>query len=187
MEITDAQYKEFLADQQRLKTVEAENAKMSETAENTKIALKEGREAQAALKASNEELAAKLQAETTAKADLEAKVQEVETLKNAADKWNAHETATKEARKTGIEEMKTKLWEEFMTANAAFLDGLGDDKVELYLKSHVEALGTEKKTVIVGTDGKGGKPVTQTTEFDNAIKSGDYKTALANIPLPGAK
>lgn len=37
-----------------------------------------------------------------------------------------------------------------MTANAAFLDGLSDDKVELYLKSHVEALGNnDKKPVIV--------------------------------------
>lgn len=170
----------------KAKTLEAENAKMAAAAENTKIALKAGRDEQAALKASNEELTAKLQAETTAKTELEAKVQDVEALKSKADQWQAHQDKIAEDRKTGIEEMKTKLGEDFLKANAAFLDGLGDDKVELFLKSNVESLGGDKKTVIVGTDGTPGTKVTNVTEFDTAIQKGDVNAALAQIPSPFA-
>gem|GEM_PF-4611572 len=44
MEITDAKYQELLGDQQKVKSLENENDKLKETAENTKIALKTNRE-----------------------------------------------------------------------------------------------------------------------------------------------
>lgn len=154
MEITDAKYQELITDQAKAKTLEAENAKLVAAAENTKIALKEGRDKAAELKAQVDEATAALEAEKVAKAEVEKKALEVDTLKADAEKWKAHETAALEARKAGIEEMKTKLGEEFMTNNAAFLDGLPDEKVELYLKNHVESLEGGKQKVDVGTGDK---------------------------------
>ena len=154
MEITDAKYQELITDQAKAKTLEAENAKLIAAAENTKIALKEGRENAAELKAKVDEVTAALEAEKVAKAEVEKKALEADTLKADADKWKAHETAALEARKAGIDEMKTKLGEEFMTKNAAFLDGLSDEKVEIYLKNHVESLSGGKQTIAVGTGEK---------------------------------
>ncbi len=187
MEITDAKYQELITDQAKVKTLETENAKLVATAENTKIALKEGRDTANELKAKLEEATASLTAEQAAKAELEKKAGDVEALKPLADKWSAHEAALAEARKTSIEGMKTALGEEFMKANADFLDGLPEEKVETYLKNHVDMSG-EKPVIKTGTDGKGGiNPkggVANATEFDKAIAAGDANAALAQIPLP---
>ena len=49
-EISENKYQELLSDQAKAKTLEAENTKLKETADNTKTALKSNREEIAKLK-----------------------------------------------------------------------------------------------------------------------------------------
>ena len=173
MEITDAKYQELITDQARVKTLEAENAKMATAAENTAIALKEGREKIAAAKAAEDAAKTELETFKTSTAEELKKLEGIDEVKAKADKWANHEKTIADARKAGIEDMKTKLGADFLKANESFLDGLPEDKVETYLKNHVTALDGGKRDVVIGTDGKP-VPTTHTTEFDTAIAKGDF-------------
>lgn len=190
MEITDAKYQELLADQQKARTLEAENAKMKETAENTKVALKANRDEIAQLKTEKETVTKEFE---TFKAEKEVELKKLENfddLKSKAEKFEALEAEKAEARKKWIEDMKTKLWEEFLKANKSFLDGLPEDKVETFLKIHADKLDGWKQDVNVWTNSNwmNNWAWTQhTTQFDTALQKGDVMWALASIPSPVSK
>lgn len=186
MEITDAKYQELLADQQKARTLEAENSKMKEAAENTKLALKANRDEIAALKTEKETLQKDFDSYKT---DSETKLKSLEwfeDIKSKADKFDAIEAKRVEDRQKSIEDMKTKLWEDFMKTNESFLDGLPEDKVEVFLKSHVEKIdGWKDVNIWTNSNWMNNWAWTRhTTEFDTAIQKGDVMWALANIPSP---
>lgn len=187
MEITDAKYQELLGDQNKARELEKENSKLKETAENTKTGLKAGRDEIATLKKDKETLQGEFdEFKTTSEAEL-TKLEWFDDVKSNSDNWLEHQTKINEDRATGIEEMKTKLGEDFMKANESFLDGLPDDKVETFLTWNVEALEWGKKTVTTWTwtswmkDGWG---TTHKTDFDEAISKWDATWAMNAIPAP---
>ena len=99
MEITDAKYQELLADQQKARTLEAENVKMKEAAENTKVALKANRDEIAQLKADKENVTKEFETFKTEKETELKKLENFDDLKTKAEKFEALEAEKAEARK----------------------------------------------------------------------------------------
>lgn len=188
MEITDAKYQELLGDQQKARTLELENSKLKETAENTKVALKANRDEITSLKTEKETIEASFNTfKTEAEKEL-AKLEWLDDLKAKAEKWSQHETIKAQERTAKIEEMKTKLGEDFMKANSAFLDWLPEDKVETFLSWNVAALDWGNKTVITwawaGWMGEGAWTAYK-TKLDEAMAKWDVNAAMGLIPAPG--
>jgi len=104
--------------------------KLTETAENTKIALKTHRETEAELKKQVTTL--EWEKETKTK-EIEEKYKDFDTLKDNAEKWAAYNKKTTEDRTTNIDAMKTKLWDKFNDDVKDMIDGLDDVKIEKYL------------------------------------------------------
>lgn len=190
MEITDAKYQELLGDQQKARALETENSKLKDTAENTKTALKANRDEIASLKADKESVQTEFDTFKTEKEEELKKLENFEELESNSKKWTDHETALAEKRTANIEEMKTKLGEDFMKTNESFLDGLPEDKVETFLNGHVEALDGGKQNVTTGINNGWMNPWTwanHKTEFDEAITKWDHMAALNAIPAPGSE
>lgn len=183
-EISEARYQELLASEWKAQTLEHENKKLIETAENTKTWLKANREEIARLKQEKEDLLkAKETFENEATEKLKA-LEWIDELKAKAEKFEALENEKIEARKTSIEEMKTKLWEEFLKNNASFLEWLSDDKVEIYLKQNVENLSSWNRNIATWTWGNQWAGWAQhQTDFDKSISSWDWMWALWQIPV----
>ena len=186
MEITESKYQELISDQQKARTLEGENSKLKETAENTKIALKEGREKIAEQKTAVETLQTEFD---THKTDTDTKLAEFEWFedhKANSEKWTKHEEKQKEARTAWIDAMKEKLGEEFLEKNKDFLTDLPEDKTETFLKQNIEA-SWDDPDIITGVKEKGmdKKPWTEhKTKFDDAIEKWDHMAALNEIPMP---
>lgn len=132
MEITQAQFEEYVS-------LQSENKKMKEDAENTAKAFKTYRED---IKNLKEELSSKDNAisekekELSEKeAALEDKEKEITEAKEIADKWTSYEEKTKQERLDKIEKMKTDLGEKFDDNVKNFIDWLPEEKVENYLSN----------------------------------------------------
>jgi len=185
MEITDAKYQELLGDQQKVKSLENENDKLKETAENTKIALKTNREEINSLKTDKSTIEDEFWTFKSESEESLKKLEWFEDIEKNANSWTEYQTSIYEARSTKIEEMKTKLWEDFLKTHEGFLDWLPEDKVETFLTPYIDSL--DPPDVDVWTSESWVKSDVWTkhsTKFDEAIGKWDAIAALAEIPAP---
>ena len=142
--ITKAEYDSLLESKTRLVDLEKKVSDLQEEAKNKAIALDEERKKSKAKAEEAKSLISEKEKELeNLKASLE--LQENETLENKINQlkeWNKKYSeilAQKEAdRVKNIEEYKAFLWEDFLKEQELFLEGLPEEKIEIYLKTQAE-------------------------------------------------
>lgn len=177
MEITNAQYEEYIS-------LQAKTKKMEEDADNTAKALKSYREEIKTLKeesAWKDNTISEKEKELSEKtAALEDKEKEITEAKEIADKWTSYEEKTKQERLDKIEKLKTDLGEKFDDNVKDFIEWLPEEKVENYLSN---LMPKEDKATPVTTWGEwGGTPGSQEPNSVNTnIESWNINEAIKGI------
>ncbi|ATU04902.1 hypothetical protein BKN14_00390 [Candidatus Gracilibacteria bacterium HOT-871] len=189
--ITKAEYDSLLESKTRLIDLEKKVSDLQEEAKNKAIALDEERKKSKAKAEEAKNLISEKENELEKlKASLE--LQENETLEEKINQLKegnqkySEILAQKEAdRIKNIEEYKTFLGEDFLKEQAGFLDGLPEEKIEIYLKTQAESKGfgknNDENKPKVGLHNNGQAPQSgESSDFEKMLNSGASVSDLIN-------
>ena len=173
MEITDVRYQELLSAELIAKQLQAKVDKMTETADNTAVALKTWREEKTSLTQQIEELKKSL----SEKQNFIDK--EISVLTEKSQNWDKYVVEKETNMNKTIEDLKTNLSDKLNDSQKKFMEWLSWEKVLEYLQFMADTKANEVKISAPPSWAW----FDNTTNFDKALSSWDIAWALASIKI----